>query len=105
MTDDQIYEYLGQVFEWNRMKAAKNVIKHRIRFPEAASVFFDENALFEPDPDHSEEENRYIVLGYSLHSKLPLVVHVSREERLRIISGRLATLVERERYDTRRREL
>ena len=105
MSDDEVYEYLEQRFEWSRVKAATNLIRHGVRFPEAATVFFDENALFEPVPDHSEEESRYIVLGYSLHSKLLLVVHVSREERLRIISGRLATLVERERDDTRRREL
>ena len=62
MTDD-IYEYLEQLFEWDPMKAARNAIQHRVRFPEAASVFFDEFAMFEPDPDHSEEENRYFVLG------------------------------------------
>jgi len=60
MTDD-IYEYLGQVFEWNRMKAAKNVIRHGVRFPEAA-VFFDEDALFEPDPDHSEDRTDMLCL-------------------------------------------
>jgi len=53
MTD--IYVYLDQVFEWNRMKAARNVIKHNVRFPEAASVFFDERAIFEMDSAHSEE--------------------------------------------------
>ena len=62
-SDDEIYEYLGQLFEWNVMKAARNAIKHRVRFTEAASVFFDENAVFEPDPDHSEEENHYLVLA------------------------------------------
>ncbi len=57
MSDD-VYEYLGQFFEWDRMKAALNAIKHNVRFPEAASVFFDEDAIFEPDPDHSEDEHR-----------------------------------------------
>jgi uncharacterized protein len=103
MTSDEVYEYLGQTFEWNRMKAAKNAIKHHVRFTEAASVFFDEDALFEPDPDHSEKENRYIVLGYSISSKLLLVVHVAREERLRILSGRPATPAERRRYDEKNR--
>jgi uncharacterized DUF497 family protein len=102
MTDD-IYEYLGQLFEWDRMKAARNAIKHGIRFTEAASVFFDESALFEPDPDHSEEERRYDVLGYSIQRHILLVVHVIRGERIRLISARVATAGERRRYDEERR--
>jgi uncharacterized DUF497 family protein len=62
------------------MKAARNAIDHRVRFPEAASVFFDEYAMFEPDPDHSEEENHYIVLGLSIRLNILLVVHVIRGE-------------------------
>ncbi len=57
MDDDDVYVYLDQVFERDRMKAARNAIKHNVRFPEAASVFFDENALFEADPDHSADES------------------------------------------------
>jgi uncharacterized DUF497 family protein len=45
MTED-IYAYLDQMFEWDQMKAARNAIKHGVRFPEAASVFFDEDAAF-----------------------------------------------------------
>jgi len=105
MTDD-IYEYLGQVFEWNRIKAAKNAVRHRVRFPEAASVFFDPDALFEPDPDHSEDEDRYVVLGHSIRAHILLVVHVIRGERIRLLSARTATPSERRRYDEgRRREL
>jgi len=102
MTDD-IYEYLGQIFEWDRMKAARNAIKHRVRFPEAASVFFDEDAIFEPDPDHSEDEQRYDVLGYSIRQHILLVVHVIRGERIRLVSARVATSAERSRYDQERR--
>jgi uncharacterized DUF497 family protein len=98
MTDD-IYEYLGQIFEWNTMKAARNAINHRVRFTEAASVFFDEYALFEPDPDHSDDEDRYIVLGYSIRADVLLVVHVIRGERIRLLSARVATPGERRRYD------
>jgi uncharacterized DUF497 family protein len=47
------------------MKAARNAIKHRVRFTEAASVFFDDNARFASDPDHSQEENHYVVLVFS----------------------------------------
>ena len=41
MSDDEIYEYLGQTFEWNRMKAMRNALAHDVRFPEAATVFWD----------------------------------------------------------------
>jgi uncharacterized DUF497 family protein len=98
MTDD-IYEYLGQMFEWNTMKAARNAIRHRVRFTEAASVFFDENALFDSDPTHSNEEDRYIVLGHSIRADVLLVVHVIRGERIRIVSARIANPGERRRYD------
>jgi len=102
MTTD-IYDYLGQLFEWDRIKAARNAIKHNVRFPEAASVFFDEFALFEADPDHSDEEDRYIVLGRSIRTDVLLVVHVIRGERIRIISARFATVRERLRYEEGRR--
>ena len=102
MTQD-IYTYLDQVFEWDRMKAARNAIKHSVRFPEAATVFFDEYALFEPDPDHSEEEDRYVLLGRSIRSHILLVVHVIRGERIRLLSARAATPRERRRYEEERR--
>jgi uncharacterized DUF497 family protein len=50
--NDAVYEYLGQLFEWNLMKAARNAIEHCVRFTEAASIFFDEFALFDENPDH-----------------------------------------------------
>ena len=103
MTDDELYEYLGQIFEWDRMKAARNAVKHNVRFPEAASVFFDEDAIFEPDPDHSEDEQRYDLLGYSIRQHILLVVHVIRGERIRLVSARIATSAERRRYDQERR--
>lgn len=102
MTED-IYAYLDQVFEWDRTKAARNVIKHRVRFPEAATVFFDENAIFEADPDHSEDEDRYIVIGRSIRANVLLVVHVIRGERIRLLSARVATPAERNAYEERRR--
>ena len=102
MTDD-FYEYLDQLFEWDRMKAARNAIKHGVRFTEAASVFFDEHALFERDFDHSEEENHYIVLGWSIRHDLLMVVHIIRGERIRLISAREAKPSERRRYDEERR--
>jgi hypothetical protein len=85
------------------MKAARNAVNHRVRFTEAASVFFDAQAIFEPDPDHSEEEDRYLVLGYSIRADVLLVVHVIRGERIRLLSARVATPRERRRYDEARR--
>ena len=99
---DDIYEYLDQMFEWDSMKAARNAIRHGVRFPEAATVFFDENALFEDDPDHSEEEDRYLVLGHSIRANVLLVVHVIRGERIRLVSARVATPSERRRYEEAR---
>ena len=99
---EEVYVYLDQVFEWDRMKAARNAIVHGVRFPEAASVFFDEFAIFESDPDHSDEENRYVVLGTSIRQKILLVVHVLRGERIRLISARPATPIERSQYDEKR---
>jgi uncharacterized DUF497 family protein len=96
---DEVYEYLGQTFEWDQMKAARNAIVHHVRFTEAASVFFDDHARFERDPDHSDDEERYIVLGYSIRERILLVVHVLRGERIRIVSARTATRNERSRYD------
>lgn len=97
MTDD-LYEYLGQQFEWDPMKAARNATKHGIRFPEAATAFFDADALFEPDPDHSEAENHFLLLGRSIRENIVLVIHVVRGDRIRLISARKATSNERRRY-------
>lgn len=98
MTED-IYEFLGQQFEWDAMKAMRNASKHGVRFPEAATVFFDPDALFEPDPDHSDNEEHYLLLGRSLRDHILLVVHVIRGERIRLISARKATPNERGRYE------
>ena len=99
MSDDEIYEYMGRAFEWDRMKATRNALKHRVRFTEAATVFFDKNAIFEHDPDHSEDEERYIVIGRSIRSNALLVAHVYRGNVTRIISARKATPSERRDYE------
>jgi uncharacterized DUF497 family protein len=100
---DDIYVYLEEIFEWNVTKAARNAVRHKVRFPEAATVFFDEHAIFEADPDHSEDENRYLVLGCSIRSNVLLVVHAIRGERIRLISARAATPGERRHYDEQKR--
>lgn len=100
MSDDEIYEYLDQVFEWNRRKAAKNLLQHGVRFPEAATVFFDRRSITIPDDQHSEDEERYTVIGQSVRTRTLLVVHVYRGERIRIISARRPTPQERSDYES-----
>lgn len=87
-------------FEWNQAKAAENRAKHGITFREAVSVFLDECARIIPDPDHSETEARFILLGMSATLRILVVSHCYREETdtIRIISARKATKTERLQY-------
>jgi uncharacterized DUF497 family protein len=87
-------------FDWDSNKNLANVKKHKISFEEAKTVFFDENARVIPDPEHSESEERFIILGISHKLKLLIVVHTYREndEVIRIISARKATKSESKYY-------
>jgi uncharacterized DUF497 family protein len=87
-------------FAWNEDKAKANVRKHGISFDEASSVFADENARMKHDPEHSQEEDRFILLGFSAKLRLLVVCHVYREgeQEIRIISARKATRNERKQY-------
>jgi uncharacterized DUF497 family protein len=87
-------------FEWNQAKAKLNLLKHGISFDEAKTVFLDENARIIEDPDHSEGEGRFIVLGLSFKLRLLIVCHCYREndETIRIISSRKATRNEAKTY-------
>ena len=80
-------------FEWEASKAASNVQKHGITFEEARTVFFDERARLINDPDHSESEDRFILLGFSSSLRVIVVCHCYRSEGnvIRIISARKAT--------------
>jgi len=80
-------------FVWDENKNQSNQKKHKVNFKEAKSVFFDENARLIDDPDHSENEERFILLGMSFSLRLLVVVHAYREndEVIRIISARKAT--------------
>jgi len=80
-------------FEWNEDKAKANLEKHKVRFEEAKTVFYDENARLIPDPEHSEQEERFILMGMSARLKMLVVCHCYREseEVIRIISARKAT--------------
>ncbi len=87
-------------FEWDNNKNLTNVKKHKISFEEAKTVFIDENARVIPDPEHSETEERFIILGISNKLKLLIVVHTYRknDEIIRIISARKATKSESKYY-------
>ncbi|WP_126446620.1 BrnT family toxin [Sulfuricystis multivorans] len=80
-------------FEWDQRKAAANVRKHGVTFEEARSVFYDERAKLIDDPDHSEDEERFVLLGLSSALRLPVVCHCYRSDggSIRIISARKAT--------------
>ncbi len=87
-------------FAWDEQKAAENARKHKVSFEEAMSVFLDENAIEYFDPDHSEDEDRFLMLGVSWRLRLP-VVHYSlrrRGRQIRIISARKATKNEAKAY-------
>ena len=83
-------------FEWDPAKAAANFKKHGIGFDEAKSVFADERAKLIADPGHSEDEDRFILLGLSTRLKLLVVCHCyrSKSNTIRIISARKATTTE-----------
>jgi uncharacterized protein len=86
-------------FEWDPAKAERNRRSHRVSFEEAATVFGDPLALTYGDPDHSISEQRFITIGTSGGNKVLIVAHADREERIRIISARKATRLEREEYE------
>jgi uncharacterized DUF497 family protein len=87
-------------FAWDPAKAADNLSKHGVSFEEAATAFADENARLKHDPDHSAEEDRFILLGFSAKFRLLVVCHAYREndEVIRIISARKAMSIERRQY-------
>lgn len=90
-------------FEWDPRKDAANQRKHRVSFDEAETVFSDENALLLDDPDHSTQEDRFVLLGLSSALRLLVVSHTYREgdEVIRLIMARRATRAERVPYDAR----
>lgn len=87
-------------FEWDEAKNAVNRKKHGVAFEEARTVFYDEAALVIDDPEHSAEEDRFIILGMSSRANLLVVCHCFRESEtvIRIISARKATKTESRYY-------
>lgn len=88
-------------FEWDNNKNEINKKKHKVSFEEAKTVFYDEEALIIDDPEHSKEEERFVILGFSNKANLLVVCHCYRasETVIRIISARKATKAETEQYN------
>ena len=87
-------------FDWDDKKNEINKKKHGISFEEASTVFFDDNAILFDDPEHSEQEDRFLLLGMSERARVCIVCHCYRQSDtvIRIISARAATGKEEERY-------
>lgn len=90
-------------FEWDPEKDKQNQRKHGVAFEEAESAFADEHGLFMSDPEHSEDEDRFILLGLSSALRTLVVCHCyrEREDVVRIISARKANRSERSQYTRR----
>ena len=90
-------------FEWDSGKARENLRKHGVSFEEAQTAFSDDHAVLIADPDHSTEEDRFILLGLSSTLRVVTVVHCYRasDEVIRLISARKATRSERAQYGSR----
>ena len=85
-------------FEWNEHKAVSNLSKHGVSFEEAKTVFDDPLYVDFYDPKHSENENRYLIIGKSNRERLLIVSYAERENSIRLISARELTRIERETY-------
>lgn len=90
---------VGYKFAWDTSKAKANRKKHGVSFEEGITVFGDPLSLNMPDPDHSDFEKRYIVMGSSERYRLLVVCYTEAGEKTRIISARQATRSERKRYE------
>ena len=84
-------------YEWDENNNQISIRKHGVSFEEAKTVFYDEEALLIDDPEHSEEEDRFIIPGFSRNANMLVVCHCYRESdtKIRIISARKATKAER----------
>ena len=86
-------------FAWGEKKAARNLTKHGVSFEESATVFDDPLSETFPDPDHSLEEHRFVIIGSSESGKILVVAHTDGGELVRIISTREVTHEERKSYE------
>jgi len=93
------------IYEWDAHKAAANERKHGVSFDEAQTVFLDPLAETFDDPDHSVEEHHFITIGMSAQQRILFVAHADRgEDRVRIVSGRVATRGETHAYQEHSRK-
>ena len=90
-------------FEWDDEKAINNLEKHGVSFGEATEFFYDPNALEDYDPGHSDEENRFFIIGLSSRRLLYVIYAERTGDVVRIISARRADKVEREIYERKRK--
>jgi len=90
---------MSLIFQWDSGKALSNEKKHGVSFKEAATAFKDLFSLTIHDPDHSDEEDRYILLGTSYKNRAVVVVHTEKDDQIRIISARRATRREIDQYE------
>jgi hypothetical protein len=86
-------------FEWDSIKAKKNVKIHGVSFDEASTAFGDTLSLTIYDPLHSDKEDRLVLIGNSYKNRLLVVVHTERKGKIRIITARKATKLERNQYE------
>lgn len=87
------------VFEWDSNKAKKNIKNHNVSFDEASTSFKDTLSLTIYDPLHSDEEDRFVLIGNSYKNNLLVIVHTERIDKIRIISARKSTKYERKQYE------
>ncbi|MGL5083308.1 MAG: BrnT family toxin [Microcoleaceae cyanobacterium] len=86
-------------FDWDENKAERNLSKHGVSFEEAKTVFDDPLYVDFYDPDHSEDEERYLIVGQSSRGQLLIVSYTERGDAIRLISAREVTRTEREAYE------
>jgi len=94
---------MSLVFEWDQNKSDKNEKKHGITFEEAKTVFNDRYAITIDDPDHSDDEYRYIDIGFSSEGRILVVWYTEKNENIRIIGTRKAIRTERKAYEEKNR--
>ena len=90
---------MALLFEWDPKKARRNLGTHGLSFDEASTAFRDPLSVTINDPLHSEDEERFVLIGQSHQKRILVVVHTERGNRIRIISARLATKKEKLRYE------
>lgn len=90
---------MGLFFEWDSNKAESNIIKHKVSFEEASTIFADNYSITIDDPIHSLSEKRFITIGLSANHRVLVVIHTKRAKKIRIISARKASTKEKQQYE------